>query len=423
MVGERQLGTTPEVRAEQRALKVRMEFEGAPDLVVINDRHRRFRQYMRFVDGSDKAESWMPKYDPDSGDVWITRWEDPTKIGVSSEDGKKVRVIEPPKRSSYATLVHPGHVRGEVDLSKIPLNWNVLKIIPQKHSNIESALRQQDVIRHDYGQEGPEFGRLVDITSAISLLTGKYIGGVVTEGNLHLLHSEVNRILTSNGLRTLRDETLAEISGQLDQATRRDSLARINPGRARFILSSAYVKAAKREVAVRKSGEKASEIYLTLLSQRAIERDNLAEAKRILDKLVGTSEGGLQVKDRIFDYEIPQHIPDHEITRFRQEELVKVERSLRLLRMNPYFLVARMASLLLSGISYRSGADFRLVTQQMDRAGMLKFLDYCKGNSVDSLIRRRDTYRARWTLEKVGTLIDACLQDDRLNDIKVFNAS
>lgn len=55
---------------------------------------------MRFVDGSDRAESWMPKYDPDSGDVWITRWEDPTKTGVS-ENGKKVRLIESPKGSSY----------------------------------------------------------------------------------------------------------------------------------------------------------------------------------------------------------------------------------------------------------------------------------------------------------------------------------
>lgn len=422
MVTERVLGQSPEVKAEQRALRVRMEFDGNPDLVVINNRHRRFRQYMRFVDGSDKAESWMPKYDPDSGDVWITRWEDPTKTDVSS-GGAKVRFIKPPKSSRYVALVQPGHVRGEVDLSKIPLNWNVLKIIPQKHLDIESALRQQDEIRHDYGQDGPEFDRLVDITSTISLLTGKYISGHVTGDNLHLLHGEVNRILASNGLRALRDETLAELSEKLDQATRRDSIARINPGRARFILASAYVKAAKREVAVRKSGEKASEIYLTLLSQRTIERDNLAVAKRMVDELVGRSEEGSGVRDRIFDHEIPQHIPDDEITRFRSEKLSRIYESLRLLRMNPYFLVARMASLLLSGTSYRSMADYRLMVQQMDGAGMLKLFDYCKRNSVDGLIRRRDTFRARWTLENVGSLIDACLQDGRLGDIKVFDAS
>lgn len=414
---ETRRGLPPEVFAERRAQLVRLEFEKDPDLVLINDRHLRFRRRTLPINGQRLFESWVPKYDPDSGDVWITRWDDPTR-SKTLPDGGEIRFIPAPKKFGYDALVRPSSVRGEVDLSNIPFSWNVVRLIPQKHEDVESALRQQDEIKHDYGQYGPEYRRLEDVATGISSLTIKYVKNQVTNENLSQLQAEINEILDANGMRRLRDDTLADIADKLLRATGKDSLSRINPGRARYILSSAYVDAARREVVLRNSEEKATRVYLMLTAAREVERANLAEAKGLVDNLIGLDDR--EARDRIFEYEVPQRIPDEEISRFRWGEVDRVAKALAILRLNPYYSVARIADLLLRGNDFRSARDIRLMQASLERFGLEWLMGFSKEESVDKLIRRRHTFKARLRLKSVSTLIAECLQDERLGDVKVF---
>jgi hypothetical protein len=350
------------------------------------------------------------------GEVYITRWDDPTRVDRTDEKQER-RFIPEPGNSRYVQLAKPGWVRGEADLSNISARWDVLRIIPQKHQDIESALRQQDEVDHDYGVDGPEYARVRDINAAIKVVTNRFIKGRLSNDDILELQEEVGEVLRANGLTEPDNQIWQKIGEKVTRSVQRDSLMRINPGRARFILASAYVDAVRREVGLRLAGEKSEQVYLLLLQEREIERVNLEVSKDLIDSVAGLNER--QTRETIFDSEIPQQITDDQISAFLGR-LKKISISLKRIRVNPYLTVARMSDLLLTSNDLKRSGEVRNIRHTLTQTGMEKLFEVSERGSVGKLIMLRDPYNARRMLRSISSLIGSCLQDGRLHDIKVF---
>jgi hypothetical protein len=412
----RGFGISPEVAAEGRALRIRIDSaEQRPRLVIIDARYSHFLS-LPFLDERRVGESWVPKYDRLTGEVYTTRWDDPTRVDRTDEKQER-RFVPEPGNSRYIQLVKPGWVRGEANLANISSRWDVQRLIPQKHQDIESALRQQDEVDHDYGVDGPEYTRVRDTNAAIKVVTNRFIKGRLSNDDMLELQEGVSEVLRANGLTEPDNQIWQKIADKVSRAVQRDSLMRINPGRGRWLLASAYVDAVRREVGLRLAGEKSGQVYLLLLQEREIERGNLEVSKDMLDSVAGLN--GYKSRDTIFDHEVPQQIADSQISAFRGR-LGKISVSLKRIRVNPYLTVARISDLLLTSNDLKRSKEMKDINRTLTDTGMESLVEVAENGSVEKLIMLRDPFNARRMLRSIRGLIQSCLQDGRLHDIKVF---
>jgi hypothetical protein len=387
-------GVSIETAREAFASRIRARSkEDSIDLILLDSKDVKFFSLLPLTQGySDNSPSWIPRFDPVSGSVWTTR------LG-NIKTGSEYLIFKKPVTSK------------KVDLDNIPRSWSVKRLIPQEHkSGIESAMRQQDEIAHDYS--GKKYG--VEYQKVEALLTQIHnLSEIFQKPNLSfndfgdMATKTVNILKSEIGISTSRDNIQNRIVKSILKSKEKDRLGRVNPMISRIHLRSAYLNAVKQEIYSGFVEQKAKRVYDLLFVERNTTRSLIENAVEAIDELGGFGKNkiGNSILTEEFYRADPAKITDHEITKIINSLKAIVQTSLRQIRVEPYFRNARMAESLL------------IYPEHLKTNNYNKFEEK---PCVESFIRMRKPVEAHVRLQGAYSLLNEVLNDEEYKDIKVF---
>ncbi|MGB6882051.1 MAG: hypothetical protein WBD86_02015, partial [Microgenomates group bacterium] len=228
---ERELrrGESIEERMERSLVRIRAEMPEQIAHVLITEKPWFFDLPVLGSMPERKSPWWVPRYDPVTGAVYTTRWDEPS-IEITSEGKQKVVGTE-----GFVVLRQPEY-RRHIDLTALPKSWKVARFIPQEvWDGIETAMRQQDEIRRDFGAGiGVEHRQVEELFVAMRGLSQKYIRGEVSRENLQDLAGQTQMLLEKEGILSAKGPFLQELREVLTLVFQEDSLGRFNPLVARM---------------------------------------------------------------------------------------------------------------------------------------------------------------------------------------------
>lgn len=404
-------GETIEAQRERWAARIRArmpEGVGGPPFVEVVEKEK--EEVTRLPDLSPEAQTnegdfWV-KYDPTTGEVVTFRWIKPKTI-ITKDKKQKL-----PEAENFVVIKSPRDE--EVDLEAMPKSWLVVKLVPQHvWDGLETAMRQQDYLIHDYhAGEGIEQERVENLFSAIYDLTQVFVEGDLTEDDLNRVARQTQKLLEKEGLTEAKDDTWKRLADSTKRAAQKDKLYRINPGRARFLLRSAYLDNVRREVVTRLVREKANQVFGILFAERIITRTVLENATEMIDELFEHS---------VFTHHVygqRERIPDQQITEVREILKGIVDVDLRRVRLEPYLLPSRLAEVMLMGTYFRSEREIEELGEVL-RLGNVA--DEINNQSVEDYLMKRDTESAARRLRHAQSVIKSVLDDSDHKVYKVYD--
>lgn len=403
------IGVPVEAVTESRAARMRARSrEEKSDLIVIDEsRHADFLESKPLASDESLRALWIPRYHEVSGVVFTTRWDTPL-VTITPQKKQKLAIIGD---MSYRILKKPDTVK-EVNLDAIPLKWSIGRVVPQRLLTIESALRQQDEVFHDYKVKGPEFARVEEMLSTIRALSIKFIRKhPMRDGDYAGLRGQVDGVLSHHGLEYAASPVWQKVEDKIGRAIQRDRLGRNNPSASRFILSSALLGTVRQEVITGLTRDKSSNIYSHLLWEREAEREQLSWAKDCLDEI--------RLGATLFIGMRPREIADGSITSFRGD-LRAVDTILSEIRVAPYLQVATISRVFLMGKGFRTRRENEEILERLVAYNLGGFVEGFKGASVEDHIMKRDVWAVLRDLDRTYRFFNLCLADPQNIDVKVF---
>lgn len=400
---------------EALAARLRARYpEERADLLVI-DRERAIYLTLPSLappEMRDRPPSWMPKYDPVTGAVYTSRWDSPPMRGEKVGGLYKRRLVEAGKYE----IVHQPPGRIEVDLADIPKSWTVRRLVPQHvWDGIETALRQQDLVRKDYGtRPGVEQEVVEGLLTGIHTLADIFRTEKLQESDLTRIAEETEKFLASYGLLTAREEIRQRLVASMLRAADEDKRNRINPLVSRVRLRSAYLDTVRREVVARFVREKASAIYEVLYLERDLTRTFLTEARDTIDRFLDRHP----VFQNPESFRTREDFPDAEITRLVGSLRGLVASTIRPVRVAPYLIPARLAEVAVTDVRYKSRRDQVELDRILEIADAQEELER---PSAEILIRQRDPVSAERRLLNARTVLDEVLSDPDNSVVKMFD--
>lgn len=387
-------GVTIETAQEAFAARLRTKSkEEKIDLILLDSKDVKFFSLLPLTQGYlDNPPSWVPRFDPVTGSVWTTRMGN-IKAGIE-----------------YLVFKKPVSAK-KVDFNNLPKSWIVKRLIPQEHkAGIESAMRQQDEISHDYSGKkyGVEYQKIEALLTQIHSLSEIFQKHDLSFDDFGQMATKtVNLLKTEIGINTSRDDIQKRIINSILRSKEKDRLGRVNPMISRIHLRSAYLDAVKREIFVGFVGPKAKRVYDLLFVERETTRNLIANAIEAIDELGGFGKNkiGNSILTEEYYRSDPAKITNDDIISIQKSLKKIIESDLRRIRVEPYLNKVRLTESILIYPEY------------------LKTKNYFKPEkiaSVESLIRMRKPKEAHTRLQDAYSLLDEVLKNEEYKDIKVF---
>jgi hypothetical protein len=277
---------------------------------------------------------------------------------------------------------------------------------------IESALRQQDEVAHDYYLDGPEFARVEEVVSAIRALSIQFIQDHPRLDKDFLeLGAQIARVFVRHGFGNSTGQIWQNIQEKTVRAVQKDRLGRPNPSASRFILSSAILNMAVREVVTSLTREKSTKIYTHLLAERETERATLDWASEELVRIRSEIERSVVINSRPFD--------TNRISYFRAE-IRMVDAILASARVSPYLEVASLARDFIASEEFRRKFENERISARLKAHDWDTVFETYEGVTAEDYVMRRDVRGVKRVLKESSDLLNACLVDPAHSNINVF---
>lgn len=404
--------TSPSIEGsgERSAARIRSRMpDGRAELLIIDESKTFFFDLPNLAEGtSGGIPIWVPRYNPDTGSIYTTRWDKPllqqTDNGVALAGAEKYKIISKPQYKS------------SVDLASLPKSWTVARLIPQEiWDGIEAALRQQDEIRTDYGgKPGAEQQVIEDLLVGIRNLSDVFREEEITEGILKDVSEESESFLESLGLTTSRGEAKQNIAKALQSSAEPDRRDRVNPMISRIRLRSAYLSAVKREVVGRLIKEKSNKVFEILLLERESTRNQLELSDEAIDWFLNEHPVFLNPEN----FTTRQDFSDRQVLSTVNSLRGLVDGSLKQVRVAPYLAPARVVEVLLTDPEYKTKKD----QVRLERAlGVVNMEDLMGTISCEEYVRMRRPHEAIDRLVQAQSVIRESLSDPDNSVYTIFS--
>ena len=349
--------------------------------------------------------SWVPRYDRDTGAVITTKW----RVGATEITDKGKQALKKPER--FSIISKPKYAKN-VDLASFPKSWSVARLIPQRiEGGIETAMRQQDEVRRDYGVFGGiEQAKVAELFVEIQKLTEPFLHGGISRSELSEVAEKTSVMIEGLGISKVKGSIYERMINSLLRAGQEDQLGRVNPLISRTLLRSAYLDAVKREVLTRLSREKANNVFNLLYVERFTTRVLLENARDSIGKLAGLGEqsGHRVLTEDYYRKDPAKNISDEEINELRRDLKAIVKINLKPIRIAPYFVIACLSEAMLLSSSYMKKKDRFVLRKVLKNVDMDRELERI---SAEEYIMRRNPAGAVTRLRQVHTLINEVLED------------
>ncbi len=307
---------------------------------------------------------WKPRFEPLSGAVYTTRWQN-----VSEVDPSEFTVFAGRKNDRL------------LPSQPFPTTWDVARLIPQKLPTIEAAMRQQDEIAHDMGvASGVEQARVEELLMALNGISQVFLRPEdISSEQLEGLSRQAERLLREHGLLAAKDTVWMKILEYTLRATSRDSLGRINPMISRILARAAYLGVTHRELIQRAAKEKANKVFFYLAVVRDDTRFRIQNAELALDSLGGFGE--------------VRWITSQEALVVEQSLRSLVDEILKPIQAAPYVQASRTAEAILVGKIAKSNKVAKAFGESLDESGRRQFgrksaVEYLRGKDATSAKKR-----------------------------------
>jgi hypothetical protein len=341
---------------------------------------------------------WVPRVHPITGAIYITRWLIPQQLDNETFiafGGKKFRE--------------------GIDLTTLPASWEVAWLIPQKvPAGIESAMRQQDVIRYDTDADsGIEQKRIESALLTIHAMTDIFVESHVSDETLEAMAKGTERALKAEGLLTAKDSIWKKIVDYTQRAARKDGLNRTNPPASRVLARAGYLKVVERELILREIKTKAARIYRHLELNRSLTRQRMGDAADTLDSLggFGNFDGDILLREG------SRTMVPREAWRIGRVVRAVSEKLLEPVQAAPYLAWAVAAQVALMGTFFKSKRQIERARLVLKSAGLERELSR---ESVEGYLRGRDRVAARQRMRHAYTFIRMVLNDPDNQETRVF---
>lgn len=402
------LGMPVEAVADARAARRRITTREELSNVLVIDEVK-FADYLfeskPLVSDESRSAPWIPRYHPVRGIVYTTRWTNPPSEIV---DGKQ-RLI--PRAGEVFKILKPSD--GNIDLNALPIGATSAKLIPQRLKSIESALRQQDEVAHDYFIKGPEFGRVSEMSAAIRALSIQFIlDHPRVDSDFKEMQGQMEEFFTRHGMEKSRDSIWQKVRNQILLAARRDSLGRPNPLVSRVRLGSALLGTVTREVVVGLTRDKSSRVYAHLFAEREVERDYLDWAA------TEVAETQRQIKEHL--HMNSGRFGTDQITRLR-EGFKAVDAILSLVRVSPYLRSASLAREFVASEQFRKRHENDLISARLKNYHWENIFENIQGVCAEEYLMKNEPQNAVRTLESARLIIEDCLESPGNFDLNIFD--
>jgi hypothetical protein len=394
-----------EARAARLRVTSREELSDVLVIDVIKNADYYFETKTLDSDESRRAY-WIPRYHPTTGIVYTTRW---VTAPTETTNGRQRLIVKEGER--YETLRAPQGI-GKVDLYSLRPGWITAKLVPQRLQTIESALRQQNEIAHDYNVDGPEFGRVEEISAAIRMLSIQFIQDHPRlDSDFQELQGQLAEFFARHGLERSTSRIWQRVWEKIVKSAQKDSLGRPNPSASRFRLGSAMLGTVTREVVTSLTREKSGRVYARLFAEREVERGNLAWASTELLSIQG--------KTKQFVVMGPGRLSNRQITEVRGD-LKIADAILSQVRVSPYLEIASLARQFVANETFRRKYDNDQIDARLNAHNLGMEFEHFEGVSAEEYLMGGRTSEALRILRGSITLLNSCLEDPQNHDIDVF---
>lgn len=391
-------GAGIEVGGERSAARIRSRLpEDRSDLLIIDESKSYFLDLPSLADMPYSAPIWVPRFNPDTGAIYTSRWDTPklekTDLGTGVANGERYRII---RKSGYKKII---------DLNNLPKTWTVARLIPQEiWDGVESALRQQDEIRVDYGSApGAEQEVVEELLVGIRSLSEVFKEAQITRDALQEISEKTQKFLENMGLTSPTDDVKQNLARALITSAQTDSVKRLNPMISRIKLRSAYLSTVKREVVGRLIREKSNRVFEVLLMEREVTRDQLEMGDEAIKWLL--NEHSVFVNPDHFT--TPRDFTDREVSS-TVNSIRGLIGGLNQVRVAPYLAPARIVETLLTDVNYKPKRDQLSLERSLEVVNMQWLL---KQHSAEEYIRMRHPREAIDRLVQAQTVIKESLSD------------
>jgi hypothetical protein len=314
---------------------------------------------------------WMPRVEPESGAIYITRWQDPTKA------------IEQRDLISFG-----GRKSGrDIPVKASPKSWEIAWLVPERHPTIESGMRLAEEIIHDMGvAAGVEQRRVEEFLAALNGISEAFLHrSELSPLDIHELSIQADQLLTHHGLTDPRDPHWRKIQDYTLRAT--SELGIRYPQASRILARAAYLAAVNRELIQTATWEKASNIFFYLGGIRGDTRGRIDTATTFLDNMGGFAfaRGASVLTGEERWIQPREALPVEHATR------KMVRTVLRPVEAAPYVHAARIAEAILVGKFGKSNEKIRQFRELLDERGRYEF----GRESAVGYLRNRDAFSTR----------------------------
>lgn len=373
------------------------------DLMVISKEQEKILDYPAV--GNYRKESiqypiWVPRVNPVSGSVIVSRWGKYTERALDFDKD----IIFGGKRKNEALVI-----------PQYPKSWNIKRLILLNvEGGLEPAMRQQDLIAHDYSEDGVEKGKVDEVFQEINEISGEFINGnIKTQNDLSKIAFEAEMVLKRNGMLDSRSNIWKTVIDKVAKAAQKDSLGRVNPMISRILLRSAFLENVKNEIKMPNTEGKAENIYRWLEEERAYTRMQIENAAISLEMIIGLNEyRGLdifenpQIKHVNFDY-------------WTVSQLLKAisKQILSQVQCAPYLGPVTIARKYLTGAYFENSSEEKLINQRLQYIKMPKLRE---GMCAEDYLRAKDSTGARQHIKYAHGVLKALLNDPDTLAVNTF---
>lgn len=344
--------------------------------------------------------SWAPRFEPSTGDVYTTRWE------------QFDRSLNPEK-----FVVFGGRKNAEgLNLALLPKSWDVPRLVPQQVSGgLEAAMRQQDEIRHDFSaKEGVEQKRVEEVLMGIHVLTDVFVHKSITSEILEALARQTEGMLKKEGLLSAKDSIWRIIVDFTIRAAKKDSLNRNNPTASRILARAAFLRTVDRELILREVKTKADRLYRYLGMVRIQTRNRITDASDTLDRIGGL---GKEMGHPAFR-EGRRWLSTKEAWQVGRVVRAVSDDILGLVQAAPYLVPARLAEAMLTGKIGKYRGRVERIKATLANSGVEQELER---DSVEDYLRRGDGTSAQKRMRHAYTVLKEVLADPDHLEVTVFD--
>jgi hypothetical protein len=356
---------------------------------------------------------WVPRYDPVSGAVYITRW---TKPETSETKGGKGLIDNQDFIAFAGRKYSPDKA---IDLSKFPKSWTVARLIPQKiEDGLEFALRQQDEISWDYStKKGVEEDTLHSLFANIFSYADEIKSDteIINQNYLDQLSEKTEELLFKLGFDKPSGEFRKRVAHLLQKSVKVDSIGRVNPMISRVLLRSAYLEVTKMEVLNRFVRSKSEKVFNLLWIEREVTRAQVSDSIEAIGKLAGLGKNpGLTILTEDYYRSCPRKISDEQILSTVSIIRAISRRSLEPIKVEPYLLPVRLSQRLLTDINMKRVADRERILNTLQYYNIVPNEEIL---SAEEYIKKRDPSKTVERLRQVHSLLSELIDDP---DNKVY---